>query len=55
MSLIYRGQTAQPSATADTVETGMTGTFLGRSFPIRTSRQPVQRTAKLLQFRGNAY
>ena len=55
MALIYRGQTAQPSATADTVETGMTGTFLGRSFPIRTSQQPAQRTAKTLQFRGAAY
>lgn len=55
MALIYRGQTAQPSATANTVDTGMTGTFLGRSFPIRKGQQPAQRTAKLLQFRGTAY
>ncbi len=55
MALIYRGQTAQPSATANTVDTGMTGTFLGRSFPIRTSQQPAQRTTQLLQFRGRAY
>ena len=55
MALIYRGQTAQPSATVNTVDTGMTGTFLGRSYSIRTSQQPAQRAAKLLQFRGNAY
>ena len=55
MSLIYRGQPAQPSATTNTIDTGRTGTFLGRSYPIRTSQQPAQRTAKRLQFRGNAY
>ena len=55
MSLIYRGQTAQPSTTADTIDTGMTGTFLGRPFPIRTSQKPAQRTDKKLQFRGAAY
>ena len=55
MSLIYRGQTAQPSATANTVETGMIGTFLGRSFPIRIAQQSTQRAANLLQFRGAIY
>lgn len=55
MSLIYRGQTAQASATADTVDTGMTGTFLGRPFPIRMAQQPAQRTDKKLQFRGAGY
>lgn len=55
MPLIYRGQIAQPSATANTVDTGMTGKFLGRSFPIRQAQQPAQRTAKMLQFRGAAY
>lgn len=55
MTLIYRGQTAQPSTTANTIETGMTGTFLGRSFPIRMTQQSDQRTAKVLQFRGAIY
>ena len=55
MSLIYRGQTAQPSAIANTVETGMTGTFLGCSFPIRKAQQPAQRTAQKLQYRGSTY
>ena len=55
MSLIYRGQTAQPSATANTVETGMTGTFLGRSFSIRNAQQPTQRGTGRLQFRGSTY
>ena len=55
MPLVYRGRTAQPSATVNTVETGMTGTFLGRSFPIRIAQQSAQRTANLLQFRGALY
>ena len=55
MSLIYRGQTAQPSMTAETTETGMTGKFMGRSFPIRKAQQPAQRQAKLLQYRGTIY
>ena len=55
MSLIYRGQTAQPSATAETTATSMTGKFMGRPFTIRKAQQPAQRTAKLLQFRGAAY
>ena len=55
MSLIYRGQTAQLSAIANTIETGMTGTFLGRSFPIRKAQQPAQRTVQKLQYRGSTY
>ena len=55
MSLIYRGQTAQPSMTAETTETGMTGQFRGRSFPIRKAQQPAQRQAKTLQYRGTLY
>ncbi|MEM9217611.1 MAG: DUF4278 domain-containing protein [Cyanobacteria bacterium P01_F01_bin.150] len=55
MSLIYRGQTAQPSTIAETLETGLIGKFMGRSFPIRQAQQPVRATAKLLQFRGVIY
>ena len=55
MSLIYRGQTAQPSATINTVESGMQGTFLGRSFPIRTTQKTSQSVAAKLQFRGATY
>ena len=55
MSLIYRGQTAQPSMTTETTETGMTGTFMGRSFPIRKAQQPTQRQTKTLQYRGTLY
>ena len=55
MSLIYRGHTAQSSAIAHTVETGMTGLFLGRPFPIRKSQHPSQRTGQLLQYRGTIY
>ena len=55
MSLIYRGQTAQPSAIAHTVATDKTGTFLGRPYPIRTAQHPAQRTAQHLQYRGARY
>ncbi|MGK7889090.1 MAG: DUF4278 domain-containing protein [Leptolyngbyaceae cyanobacterium] len=55
MSLIYRGQSAQPSATSETVDTGMTGTFMGRSYVIRKSLQPAKRTAPTLQYRGALY
>ncbi|MGK7887798.1 MAG: DUF4278 domain-containing protein [Leptolyngbyaceae cyanobacterium] len=55
MSLIYRGQSTQPSATSETVETGMTGTFMGRSYAIRKSLQPAQRNTPTLQYRGTLY
>ena len=55
MSLIYRGQAAQPSAIANTVETGMIGTFLGRTFPIRQTQKPARRSPNRLQYRGSIY
>ena len=55
MSLIYRGQIAQPSMTTETVDTGLTGKFMGRPFPIRKAPQTTQRTAKKLQYRGATY
>ncbi|MGK7887700.1 MAG: DUF4278 domain-containing protein [Leptolyngbyaceae cyanobacterium] len=55
MSLIYRGQTAQPSTTTKTLETGMNGTFRGHTSPIRQAKQPARRTAPHLQSRGVMY
>ncbi|MEB3233534.1 MAG: DUF4278 domain-containing protein [Leptolyngbyaceae bacterium] len=56
MSLIYRGHIAQPSPSAKTIETGMNGTFLGRSFPIRKAKQIAPpRAADHLQYRGVMY
>lgn len=55
MSLIYRGQIAQESATANTVDTGMKAQFLGRPFSVRKSNQPAQRRSYSLQFMGKMY
>lgn len=55
MSLIYRGQTAQLSSTTETVNTGMMGTFMGCSFPIRKAQQSMKRSTPILQFRGSLY
>lgn len=55
MSLIYRGHTAQPSATAKMLETGMKGKFLGRSFPSREGQKSARRAAPYLQHRGVMY
>ena len=55
MSLIYRGKAAQPSAVANTVETGMNATFLGRSFPIRAAESNQERAQVRLQYRGVLY
>ncbi len=52
MSLIYRGQFTQASATAPTMETGMQGTFLGRQFSIRKGQQGNRKVAESLQYRG---
>ena len=55
MSLIYRGRAAQPSGLAETVDTGLTGKFLGQSFPIKTLNKPANRTYKLMHYRGVNY
>ncbi len=55
MSLIYRGQVAQESATANTVDSGIQAKFLGRPFSVRKSNQPAQRRSYSLQFMGKAY
>lgn len=56
MPLIYRGQTAQLSEISTTIDTGMTGTFLGRSFSIRQPQQLTRPVVKEhLRYRGNLY
>lgn len=55
MSLVYRGQKAQPSPVANTLETGMKGKFLGQSFPLRSNPRVAQRTKTPLQYRGVVY
>ena len=55
MALIYRGRIAQPSGMAQTIETGVIGTFLGQSFPIKSIHKPANRVSKLMHYRGVAY
>jgi hypothetical protein len=55
MSLIYRGQVAQESATASTVDTGIQARFLGRPFSVRKSTVRVPRRSRPLQFMGQSY
>lgn len=55
MSLIYRGQVAQESSTATTVDTGIQAHFLGRPFNIRQSTAVAQRRSYPLQFMGKTY
>ncbi|MGK7890738.1 MAG: hypothetical protein AB4042_15510 [Leptolyngbyaceae cyanobacterium] len=55
MSLIYRGQVAQESTTADTVDTGIQARFLGRPFNVRKSTVSAPRRSRPLQFMGKMY
>ena len=53
MLLMYRGYTAPPSPTAETVDTGHQGQFLGQSFPLRTHHKKIaERSCPTLQYRG---
>ena len=55
MSLIYYGQTAQLSSTANTVETHRLGKFLGVPFAFRAPEQLVHPSEHPMQYRGVAY
>ena len=55
MSLIYRGQNAQLSSSANTVETQRLGKFLGAPFAFRAPQQSVHRSEHPMTYRGVRY
>ncbi|NET09758.1 MAG: DUF4278 domain-containing protein [Merismopedia sp. SIO2A8] len=55
MLLTYRGQKAKPSNVANTIKTGVDGTFRGQHFPIRSIQTPIHCDKTYLQYRGVIY
>ena len=55
MSLIYRGQTAQPSTLVNTHPIDAKGWFLGQSFSIRSAQYQTRTASTLMQYRGISY
>lgn len=55
MSLIYRGQTAQPSTLINAIAINAKGYFLGQSFSIRSAQYKTRNAPILMRYRGIGY